>query len=688
MRTITAILLLTICAPAAFGDEGMWTFNDFPSAKVKKAYDFAPDRAWLDHVRLSSVRLAGGCSGSFVSGSGLVMTNHHCAHSCIEQLSTAGKDFVADGFSAATEADEVKCPEIEVNQLVAISDVTDRINSATKGLEDKEFNERQKAEMSAVEKECDKGDEDVRCDVVTLYNGGKYNLYKYRRYQDVRLAFAPELAIAFFGGDPDNFMFPRYDLDISLLRVYSGDKPLKPDHFFAWSSTGPAGGVREGDLTFVTGHPGGSDRLLTVAELEFQRDVSLRKKSMYLSEYRGMLTEFQKRGEEPKRISTAELFGVENSLKNLKGRHEALLNRAFFAGKVSAEKDFRLKVDADPALKKAYGGAWDEIGKAEEVMRGLYVPYGNIEHGVNSTLYEIARTIVRAAEELPKPIGKRYREFADSRLPAVKQELFSTAPIYDEFEIARLAFSLTKVREELGPDDPFVKKVLGPRSPEELAREVVTGTRLRDIGVRRSLFDGGRAAVDASADPMILLARLIDPDARAIRKRYEDEVEAVLKQNSEKIAKAKFAVYGTSVYPDATFTLRLSYGMVKGYDENGRHVSPVTLMGGAFDRHSGRTPFALPGSWLAAKPRLDLAIPMNICTTNDIIGGNSGSPMIDRDARIVGLVFDGNIHSLGGKYGFDASVNRAVAVHSSALIEALDKVYGAGRLVRELQGNR
>jgi hypothetical protein len=688
MRTITAILLLAICSPAAFGDEGMWTFNDFPSAKVKKAYDFAPDSAWLDHVRLSSVRLAGGCSGSFVSGSGLVMTNHHCAHSCIEQLSTAGKDFVADGFSAATEADEVKCPEIEVNQLVAISDVTDRVNSATKGLEDKEFNERQKAEMSAVEKECDKGDEDVRCDVVTLYNGGKYNLYKYRRYQDVRLVFAPELAIAFFGGDPDNFMFPRYDLDISLLRVYSGGKPLKPDHFFAWSSTGPAGGVREGALTFVTGHPGGSDRLLTVAELEFQRDVSLRKKSLSLSEYRGMLTEFQKRGEEPKRISTAELFMVENSLKSLKGRHEALLDRDFFAGKVSAEKDFRLKVDADPALKKAYGGAWDEIGKAEEIMRGLHVPYVYIEHGIDSTLYGIAKTLVRAAGELPKPSGKRYREFADSHLPALKQELFSTAPVYDDLEIAKLEFSLTKVREELGPDDHFVKKVFGQRSPGELARELVTGTQLKDIEVRRSLFDRGQAAVDASADPMIRLALLIDPDARAIRKRYEDEVEAVLKRSGEKIAKAKFAVYGTSVYPDATFTLRLSYGAVKGYEENGRPVSPVTLMGGAFDRHSGRAPFALPGSWLAAKPRLDLAIPMNICTTNDIIGGNSGSPMIDRDARIVGLVFDGNIHSLGGKYGFDASVNRAVSVHSSALIEALDKVYGAGRLVRELLGNR
>jgi hypothetical protein len=671
-------------APATDPDstEGMWLLNDFPSEKLGKRFGFAPTKEWLDHVRLSSVRLARGCSGSIVSPNGLVMTNHHCAHHCIEQLSSAKKDFVASGFYAKTPADEVKCPDVEVNELVDISDVTDRVTSATKGLADREFAEKQKAAIAEIEKACATGD-DVRCDVVSLYHGGRYHLYKYKRFQDVRLVFAPEFSVAFFGGDPDNFMFPRYDLDVSFLRIYENGKPLETKNHFGWSPSGP----KEGDLTFVSGNPGSTSRNLTVAELAYIRDVALPTRLLRLAEMRGLMTEFQARGPEQKRISNATLFGIENAFKALKGRQAALLDPELFGAKERAERELRAKVEADPAMKAKYAAAWDAIARAEQRMREIRVPYQQLEQGLGfwSDLFDDARSIVRAADELPKPNEKRLREFGDSHLPAVKQELFSTAPIYDELEILKLTHSLTKLREELGPDDPVVAKVLGARSPAEVATALVHGTKLKDPKVRKALFDGGKPAVDASKDPMILLAKSIDADARAVRTTYEDEVEGVVKKNDELVARAKFDLYGTSVYPDATFTLRLSYGVVKGWDENGKHVSPFTTMGGAFARATGQDPFALPKSWIAAKSKLNLATPLDFCTTNDIIGGNSGSPVIDQDARIVGLIFDGNIHSLGGDYAFDPKMNRAVAVDSAALLEALDKVYGASRIVADLR---
>lgn len=678
------VIVLAVCAAAAaWADEGMWTYNNFPSDKVKEKYGFKPTQEWLDHVRLSSARLAGGCSGSFVSPDGLVMTNHHCAHSCIEQLSTAKKDYVKSGFFAKTAAEEVKCPVIEVNQLTDISDVTDRINAATKGLSGQQYFEALKGEMAKVEKECATSD-DVRCDVVTLYRGGKYNLYKYRRFQDVRLVFAPEFAIAFFGGDPDNFMFPRYDLDVSFLRVYGKDgKPVKMDHYLKWN---PAG-VQEGDLTFVSGHPGRTSRLMTVAELEYQRDFALPKRLTSLSELRGILTEFQKRGPEEKRISTDLLFGIENSIKALKGRHEALIDHDFFNQKVDAEKKLRARIDADPTKKAAYGAAWDNIAKAEDQMRKMYKPMTK-ENGLFSQLFGIAKELVRYSEESTKPNEKRLREYVESNLPALKQHLFSSAPIYDQMEVTMLTWSLTHLREELGADDEFVKKVLGKESPASLAARLVKGTKLKDVAVRKKLFEGGKAAIAASDDPMIKLALAMDPDARAVRKQVEDEIDSVLKKNSELIAKAQFDAYGTSIYPDATFTLRLSYGTVKGYEENGHAVKPLTTMAGAYDRATGQDPFALPATWTAAKSKLNLETPLDFCTDNDIIGGNSGSPVVNKNGEVVGLIFDGNIQSLGGEYGFDASENRAVAVHTAAMTEALSKIYGANRIVEELTGNK
>lgn len=692
MFGLSALLALaTLAAPAgATADEGMWTFDNFPSKKVKEKYGFEPTQAWLDDVRLSSARLANGCSASFVSPNGLVMTNHHCAHSCIEQLSTAKVDYVKNGFYAETLEQEKRCPALEVNQLVSITDVTKRLGEKTKGLSGKAYGDALKAEMSRIEKECATS-EDVRCDVVTLYNGGRYDLYKYRRFQDVRLVFAPELAIAFFGGDPDNFNFPRYNLDLSFLRVYGKDgKPAKMENWFAWS---PAG-VKEGDLTFTSGNPGRTSRLLTVSELAFERDVALPQRLLYLAELRGILTEFSKLGPEQKRTAQTDLFYIENSFKALKGMNEALRDPKLFSTKVEDEKKLRAWVDKDSKRKKEYAGAWADMSDAQDRLRQIYDQWLYEEGqgrglgetwGFQSGLFGFAKTIVRGAEETKKPNEQRLREFNDANLPALQAQLFSEAPIYDDLEITTLTFSLTKLREELGADDPFVKKVLGNDSPETLARKLVKGSKLKDLNFRRALWNGGEKAVAASNDPMIELVKRIDPDARAIRKVYEDQVMAVDARAGEQIAKARFEAYGTSTYPDATFTLRLSYGAVEGYEEKGQHIDPITHIEGLYQRATGQDPYALPPRWIKAKSKVDLTTPMNFASTNDIIGGNSGSPVVNKNAEIVGLIFDGNIYSLGGDYWFDPKLNRAVSVHSALILEALRDVYGARRLLEELK---
>jgi hypothetical protein len=566
------------------------------------------------------------------------------------------------------------------------------VQDSTKGVPDEKFAETQRATIAAIEKECATGD-DVRCEVITLYRGGRYDLYKYRRFQDIRLAFAPEDGIAFFGGDPDNFMFPRYDLDLSFLRIYGADgKPMKMEHYLAWSD----GSMKEGDLVFVSGNPGGTSRGLTVAQLEDDRDVRLPLSLFRLAELRGFITQYQERGKEQKRHSNDLLFGVENSFKALKGRHAALADKAFMGQLVKNEADFRAKVKAKPELEKQYGKVWDEIAALVKKQQAYRREYNALERGPVSELFGLARTLVRYADEAAKPNGERLKEYTDARLPQLKAGVLANRPIYDEMEIATLTWSLTKMREDLGPDHPVIKRVFGTRSPAEIAAAAVKGTKLKDLktdkagnatgGFRKELFDGGKTKVAASKDPMLELARAWDAEARAIRLKYETEVDGPLKKQQELLAKARFAVYGESIYPDATFTLRLSYGAVQGYEENGARVTPFTTIGGAFERHTGAEPFALPKSWLTAKSKLNLSTPFNFATTNDIIGGNSGSPMVNQKLEVVGLVFDGNIQSLGGDYGFDESVNRAVGVHSAAMLEALEKVYGQARLVEELRG--
>lgn len=686
MKRLT--LWLCCLSFAVSADEGMWTYNNFPSSRVQQKYGFTPTQSWLDHVRLSSARLAGGCSGSFVSPNGLVMTNHHCAHDCIEQLSTAQKDFVASGFYAKTVADEVRCPEIEINQLLKITNVTAQIGAATRGLSGQQYKEAQLAATAKIEKDCATSDA-LRCEVVPLYHGGEYDLYQYRRFSDVRLVFAPEFAIAFFGGDPDNFEFPRYDLDVSFLRVYDNGKPAQLEQYLPWNTQG----AKEGDLTFVSGNPGQTSRLLTVAELEYERDVYLPRRLFRLAEQRGMITEFQKRGPEQKRHSTELLFGVENSYKGLRGRLEALLDKGFFQQKLDAERRLREKV----ARKPQYAHAWDAIAQAEAQHKALQTrlallegenprQFGPVAQAFDSDNFKRARLIVRFAEEIQKPNEQRLKEYGDSKIPALKQEMLSTAPLFDDFEIARLTLSLTQMREKLGADDPFVRKVLGKQSPAQVAQDVIAHTRVKDVAFRKQLVEGGKAAIDSSNDPLIRLVELTDPDSRAVRKKFEDEIESVLKKNDELVAKATFEAYGTSTYPDATFTLRLSYGQVKGYNEGDRHIAPITVMAGAFDRATGQDPFALPQSWLAAQKKIAGNTPMDFVTDNDIIGGNSGSPVVSQQGEAIGLVFDGNIESLAGEYGFDPALNRTVAVSTAALTEALDKIYGAQRVLEELRG--
>ena len=678
---LTALLIPGLSSAA----EGMWTLDNLPTKKIQAEYGFTPNAEWTNQAMLSSVRLAGGCSASFISKDGLVMTNHHCAQQCLSQLSTATKNIVKDGFLAKTRDEELRCPEIEMNRLEQIKDVTDEVKRATAGLEGEKFKLAQNAINAKLTSACVGNDkETTRCDVVDLYRGGRYHLYKYHRFQDARVVWAPEFAAAFFGGDPDNFNFPRYNLDITLLRAYENGKPAVVKNYFPFNKNG----AQEGEAVFVTGHPGSTQRQLTMAQLAALRDIGLIPRLQQAAELRGVLTQYSKTSAEAARTAESLLFGIENSYKAQNGQLATLLDPALIRKMQADETALRKFVASKPALKASTGGAWDAIESAEVAYRNMQKSYQMIEgsQAFNSTHYRIARTLVRGSEERGKPNGERLPEFADSKLPELEQRLFSKAPVYPDFEKVKLSFSLTKMRELLGADSQFVKQVLGKQAPDQLAATMIDNSKLADPALRKTLWTGGKDAVAKSDDPFIKLALALDADSRAMRKRYEKEVESVVQKNSELISQARFAMQGTGAYPDATFTLRLSYGEIKGWNEADSKVAPFTNFAGAFARDTGADPFALPASWHARKDKLDLKMPYNFVTTNDIIGGNSGSPVINKKGEIVGLIFDGNIHSLGGAFWFDPRYNRSVAVHSGAIIETLDKIYGASELTREIGG--
>ncbi len=673
--------MVLLVATTALADEGMWTLNDFPFERFRQRHGDPPSQKWLDRARLASVRLAQGCSGSFVSPDGLVMTNHHCAAPCIQQISSSENDLMANGFRAERIEEERACPELEVNVLVEIREVTGRIRKATQGLSGAQFGKALRAEMSRIESECVKASGDPsrwRCDVVNLYHGGRYDLYRYKRYQDVRLVFAPEDKIAFFGGDPDNFTFPRYDLDVAFVRVYENEKPARVKEYFKFSAEGP----REGEVVFVTGHPGRTMRLLTVAQIEFLRDVLYPMYLKVFAELRGILTQFSREGAERARIARNDLFYLENAFKAYNGMHRTLLDRAFMEHKRVEEKALREALAKDPDGREALK-AFDRIAEAQERLRAILPEYWFLEGRGSgySRLFQAARTLVRWEEERGKPNEERLREFRESALPSLTQALFSPAPIEADLEEVKVAFWLSKLREHLGPDHPVTRLVLRRDSPEDLARHLVRNTRLFDAGFRKKWFEEG---ILGTEDPMIEFARRLDAQARAARKTYEDEVESVEDRESEVLAQARFRVLGTDTYPDATFTLRITYGTVAGYEESGRTIHPITFFRGLYERATGKDPYALPPSWERARDRLDMDTPMNFASTCDIVGGNSGSPVINRAGEVVGLIFDGNIQSLGGAFWFEETTNRAVAVATPAILEALNKVYHLPRIVREL----
>jgi len=671
--------------PVAALDEGMWTFNNVPREDIKQKYGFDVTDDWLRKVQLASVRFNNGGSGSFVSPNGLVLTNYHIVEDIVGELSTAKKDYAKEGFVARSQAEEMKAEGLELNQLISIEDVTARINSAVKsGMSAVEANAARRAEISAIERESTAAT-GLRSDVVTLYQGGQYNLYRYKKYTDVRLVFVPEFQAAFFGGDPDNFNFPRFNIDMSLVRVYENNQPLKVENYFKWSKTG----AKDGELVFVTGHPGSTQRLNTVAHLESLRDVTIPLILRLLESRRVVLKQYMAQGEEQTRRAQNELNSIENSIKVYKGQIAGLKDPKLMAKKQLAEQALRNSISADPQKKQEYGGAWDAIAKGRKDLASYERDrrFLDLAAGFNTPLFSYARILVRLAEENEKPDAERLPEYMNTRRAGLEAALYSTAPIYDDFEKMKLANSLAFMQSEYGANHPFIKQVLKGKTPEARATELIEGTKLKDVEYRKQVATAGVRMTHSGADPMIALAQDIDKEARAVRKRYEEEVVAVERANYAKIAHALFEEQGTKLYPDATFTLRLSYGAVKGYRENGKFVPPFTTLGGLYARSNQfhhAFPYNLPPRWMSRQAAIDPKTPFNFVSTNDIIGGNSGSPTINKNGELVGLIFDGNIESLVGNFEYDESVNRSISVDVRAMLEVLRKVFQANAVADEL----
>jgi hypothetical protein len=678
---------VTALAPLAGADEGMWLFSNPPRKILKEKYKFDPTEKWLEHVQKSSVRFNSGGSGSFVSPHGLVMTNHHVGLGALQKLSgLKKKDFVKEGFYARTHEEEFQAVDEELNVLMEIVDVTAQVKAAVKpDMKPDQAFEARRAVMAKIEEESKKKT-GLQSNVVTLYQGGQYHLYRYKRYTDVRLVFAPEQQIAFYGGDPDNFAYPRYDLDVCLFRVYENGKPAKIEHYLKWSPNGAG----DGELVFVSGHPGHTDRLNTVAELEYLRDVQYPWVLNRLHRLEVMLSVYSAYSAENERKAKDLLFGVANSRKAREGGLEGLLDPTMMKHKAEYEKKLRDAVAKNPELKDA-ADAWDVIAKVQTIRKNNAKRFNMLEGaaGFFTTYFGVARTLVRAAEEFEKPNEERLSEYIDSEKEPLELRLFSKRPIYKDFEIAKLADSLTFLCEQLGFKDKLVQQVLAGKSPAARAAELVNGTKLDDVELRKQLYTGGKKAIAASKDPMILLARMIDKDARAVRKILENQVEEPKRQAYDKVAKAKFAVEGTDTYPDATFTLRLSFGIIKGYEEGGKHIPFETDFAGLYAKakeHDNKYPFNLPQRWIDRKDKLKLKTPFNSVNTCDIIGGNSGSPVINQKGEVVGLIFDGNIQSLVWDFAYTEEQGRSVAVCSQAIPEALRAIYDAGPLADELQG--
>ncbi len=682
---LAVIGIMVLCERVIKADEGMWLYNNMPYKLLKDKYNFEPSDAWLQNVQKASVRFNSGGSGSFISPDGLIISNHHVGADALHKFSDEKHNYYRDGFYAKTLSEEKQCLDLELNILMSIEDVTERVNAAVKSdVNAAEAFLARRAVMAEIEKESlDKTG--FRSDVITLYQGGAYHLYRYKKYTDVRLVFAPEQQIAFFGGDPDNFEYPRYDLDICLFRAYENGKPAKIEHYLKFSTKG----VSDGDLIFVSGNPGSTSRQLTMDELVYMRDRYFPYVLQRLNALEVMLIAYSGRSDENARKAKDLLFGVQNSRKARNGMYAGLLDPALMAKKKAEEEKLKVAV-ANQANANELLQSWDKIAEAQRVIGQNALEYNMLEraNAFNSTLFDIARTIMRAVEEKPRPSGERLREYRDSNLESLEFQLFSEEPIYDDFEQLKLADSLTWMARQMGSSHPEVQKVLAGKSPQERASELINGTKIKDVALRKKLYAGTADDVRAANDPMIELARLIDTEARNVRKIIETQDE-IKQQAHAKIAKAKFEIEKTSTYPDATFTLRLAFGEVKGYEENGKAIPFQTIIAGLYQRaaeHNYKPPFDLPKRWLERKNKLNLKTPLNFVSTADIIGGNSGSPVVNRAGEFVGIIFDGNIQSLVLDFAFTDVQARAVSVNSQPIVEALRKIYSAPRLADEIEG--
>ena len=681
--SITAFLLCLGLAAAgtARADEGMWTFDDLPLKEMQSQYQFTPSADWLAHLQQAALRLKGGCSAAFVSADGLVITNQHCIDDCIAQISTPKHDYTQEGFFAYGREQELRCPQLTAEQLTDSKDVTAEVAKSLNGLSGDDYSAAFRDVSSRLEQACDEGDSrHWSCELVALYHGGRYALYKYRRYSDLRLVFTPEYAIAGFGGDPDNFNFPRYSLDVALLRAYDKDQPVA-SQYLVFSAQTP----KEGELVFTAGNPGNTERGRTLAELKGLRDDDLTPGLVYYSELRGILEEYAHEGPEQRRMAYANLGAVENLIKAHQGQLEALQDQAQLERKAEDEKSLRDWVLSDPARKAEFGDPWSAIANAEQRNHALVTRYRMLEQnwGFESRLFDYARLLVRGTVERDKSNGRRLPEYRDANLPQVENALFSDVPVSPDYEELMLGWSLGKLRAALGADDPVVRAVLGRNSPEQVARMAVAGSQLDNASNRHRMWTN-TDFMEISNDPMVRLAGAVDKAAREVRQQYETQVLTVLRSQGQVIARARFARDGTGIYPDATFTLRLSYGQVQGWQEGDEKIPAFTDFAGLYARATGNAPFALPPRWVAAEPRLASDTHFDFVTTNDIVGGSSGSPVVDRDGKVVGLVFDGNIHSLGGDFWYDSDQNRAVAVDDQAVLAALRQVYGMNALADEL----
>ncbi|MFA9200112.1 MAG: S46 family peptidase [Cypionkella sp.] len=669
---------LAVAAAPVRADEGMWTIDGFPTEKMRADYGWAPDQAWLNKVRNGAVRLTGGCSASFVSPNGLILTNQHCVASCLFDNSTDAQDYLARGFTAERRELELKCPGQQAEVVTSITDVTGQVKGAFGTLTGEALTKARDAKIAEIEKAGCTDTATTRCQVVTLFGGGQYKLYTYRKYSDVRLAWAPEARASTFGGDPDNFNFPRYAMDASFLRAYENGKPVSTPNFLRWNPRPP----KEGEATFVVGNPGSTSRLWTSSQLAFQREVALPITLATTSELRGRLIRAMQESPQKEREGNDTLNGIENSLKVFIGRTKALGDPAFTGKLAAAEAELKAKSAGNPAI----GDPWTSVDAAVSSYRSLYLPARFTQP--SSDLYGYAQTLVFAAQERAKPNSERLPGYTDSSLPLTEKRLLDQRPIYPWLDQLTLEWSLSKAREYLGADDPDTKLLLGKASPEGLAQSLVSGTRLADPAVRRALWEGGIKAIRESDDPMIIYALRLADRQRELKKQVDAAYTGPLALAGSKLADARFAAYGDSVYPDATFTLRISYGKVAGWTERGKEVPYQTTLGGTFDRATGNEPYDLPAAFVANKAKIDPRATYNFVTTNDIIGGNSGSPVIDRAGTVIGAAFDGNIHSLGGNYGYDGTLNRTVVVSSDAVQEALEKIYPAPALVKELAAKK